>query len=568
MISTPSSREALLRELVRIPSVTGSDREDEAARFVHERLSKLEYYKKNPSHLAMLPVENSGGGLTHTVAARMSASRETKKTVVMIAHYDVVDTSAYGDLAPWAFDPDGLALRLAEKLREGSGGISARAAEDLASGNFIFGRGVMDMKCGLALEMELLRDFDADRELLGVNLIVLIVPDEENTGAGIREGARYLAGLAREEGLAYIAGIDTEPSEPGMPDAETQLVFLGSLGKLLPAFYCRGIESHVGNYYRGISAALMSAHIVTRAEAAPELADPHRGMCQPSWICLRHATLEEGYSVTVPNRSIAYFNCFDTTKTPSDVLAEMRAVARGAASSTLEQLRSSRAAIAKMGYAPGAEGLRAGQEIGVLSFGEIADRAAEHFDGGAAALREHVARFLREARIPDLRDAGYAALEETLRFAGVEPPFVAYGFLPPYNPPVTSMDGRAKSGVVVRAVERVAAEARARHDVEIGTVEFFAGLSDMSFMGYSGDLRDAAPFEKNCPGWGVTFDVPFAEMAEIDMPVMNLGPCGYDAHKKTERLEKKYSLEILPALLLTALRALSEEWDCYERDGR
>ncbi len=108
MLSTPSSREALIRELVRIPSVTGSDREDEAARFVHDRLAELDYYKKNPSHLMMLPVENPDGSVTHTVAARMSPTRETKKTVVMIAHYDVVDTSAYGDLAPWAFDPDGL----------------------------------------------------------------------------------------------------------------------------------------------------------------------------------------------------------------------------------------------------------------------------------------------------------------------------------------------------------------------------------------------------------------------------------------------------------------------------
>lgn len=43
--------------------------------------------------------------------------------------------------------------------------------------------------------------------------------------------------------------------------------------------------------------------------------------------------------------------------------------------------------------------------------------------------------------------------------------------------------------------------------------------------------------------------------------LMNLGPKGHDAHEKTERLEKRYSLEILPELLVFAIGALSEEWD-------
>ena len=35
----------------------------------------------------------------------------------------------------------------------------------------------------------------------------------------------------------------------------------------------------------------------------------------------------------------------------------------------------------------------------------------------------------------------------------------------------------------------------------------------------------------------------------LDVPVANIGPAGKDSHKKTERLEIAYSLEVIPRLL-------------------
>ena len=61
----------------------------------------------------------------------------------MVSHYDVVDVTVYGDIAEHAFDAD--------KLGEIFG-----ADEDT-----LYGRGVMDMKCGVALEAALLEDAQA-----------------------------------------------------------------------------------------------------------------------------------------------------------------------------------------------------------------------------------------------------------------------------------------------------------------------------------------------------------------------------------------------------------------------
>ncbi len=556
MISTPQSREELTVRLVNIPSVTASPQENDAAVFVYEHLSKLDYFKKNPSHLEMVPTPLEGDSRPlHTVAARMMAEVPTKKTAVFIGHYDVVEVGVYGELEPWAFDPAELARRFAPEDLEG------RAREDFLSGGYLFGRGTMDMKCGLALEMELLRDYDADPGLFDLNIIVLAVPDEENTNCGMRGAAKYLAALKKAEGLVYIAGLNTEPSDPGLPDAKNQLIFMGGLGKLLPTFYCAGLEAHVGNYYRGLSATLLSSQIVCAAEAAPELADPHHGKCQPSWICLCHKTLAEGYFVTVPSRSVAYFNAFLTTKAPAAVMDEMRTIAYRAIEAAKGQLKRSHDALSKMGYEPP---MRDHGDARVISFGEIYDMAAARYAGGAEALSAHVRGFLKKLPEGDMRDRGVAALEELIRIAEVAAPFVAVGFLPPYLPAITSLSGKPRANVVVRTAERVVAEARERYGVAIDIAEFFAGLCDLSYMGFGGTREDLAPIAKNCPGWGELYSVPVDELIEIDMPVMNMGPCGYDAHRKAERLERKYSFEILPELIVFMVRALSEEWERYE----
>ncbi|MDR1944380.1 MAG: M20/M25/M40 family metallo-hydrolase [Synergistaceae bacterium] len=552
MTSTPQSREKLLRALTRLPSVTGSLEENDAALFIRDYLMEFDYYKKNPSHIFMFPTpsESGGAGPLYAVFALMKAERRTAKTVVLLAHYDVVGVEVYGRLAPYAFDPDELAARLAFE------DLPRLAADDLKSG-WLFGRGVMDMKCGLALEMELLRDFSEDRRLFDVNLLLLAVGDEENASCGARGAARFLAEL-KASGLEFLACVNTEPSEPGLPGAEGQLVFVGTLGKLMPFFYCRGVDSHVGGYYRGFSAALLSSRIVWLAEAAPELADPKGDYCQASWTCLGHKILSDGYSVTVPARSAAYFNCFVANKTPSNIMEEMRKIASEAAESSADKLAGSRSALAAMGYQAG---MNDKLNVKVVSFEEISKAAAESLEGGREALDRHTAEFLSRRPQEDIRDAGIAVLEEFLRISPIAPPFIAVGFLPPYNPPRTSLDGSRRSGVVVRAAESIISKARERFGVSMEMAEFFGGLCDLSFMGYSGKPGDASKFTANCPGGNLLFDIPFDEMSAIDMPVMNLGPFGRDAHKMTERLEKKYSLEILPELIKFAVSAISGEHD-------
>jgi arginine utilization protein RocB len=62
--------------------------------------------------------------------------------------------------------------------------------------------------------------------------------------------------------------------------------------------------------------------------------------------------------------------------------------------------------------------------------------------------------------------------------------------------------------------------------------------------------------KKIMPLYGATYNIPFEELSEIEMPVINIGPWGKDFHKLTERVLKKDTLTETPKLILEALRYL------------
>lgn len=56
--------------------------------------------------------------------------------------------------------------------------------EDIEHGEWLFGRGTMDMKCGLALQMAMIEQACEGR--FDGNVLLLAVPDEEVNSVGMR----------------------------------------------------------------------------------------------------------------------------------------------------------------------------------------------------------------------------------------------------------------------------------------------------------------------------------------------------------------------------------------------
>lgn len=546
-MSTPKSRLELLMKLISIPSITASAQEDLAARFIYDWLTELGWFKEHPHYLTLLPTPLEGNTRPlHALTAFITAAKPTKRTIILIGHLDVVDTGAYSPLEDIAFDPQALVSSL-ETAR-----LDPCAAADLVSGNFLFGRGSMDMKCGVAVELELLRDFSENRALFDVNLLLVLVPDEENVSAGMRGAIPWLLELQQQLGLDYLAAVNAEPTEAGLPTAVNPVVFLGTVGKLMPVFLCLGRESHVGAYYEGLNAALLSARIVTLAEGNPDLADPAMGVCCPSWICLEQKILRENYSVTVPGAAVAYFNCYLESNTPATVLDQMLRLAAQAAAETVAQLRKSRTALIKLGLPVGAE---PDWEVKICRVAELWHKARSN----TPDVVEKLEAFWQQLAEPDPRTAAIAAMRELARLAGEDGPLIVCGFLPPYYPPASSLGAGVKRQALARAADDLIAEARRLFGVSVEKYPFFTGLCDLSYFGFDGELEELAALENNMPGWGRIYSLPVSAMTQLNLAVANFGPSGKDPHKKTERLEKKFSLERYPVLLEYLIRSISRE---------
>jgi arginine utilization protein RocB len=70
----------------------------------------------------------------------------------------------------------------------------------------------------------------------------------------------------------------------------------------------------------------------------------------------------------------------------------------------------------------------------------------------------------------------------------------------------------------------------------------------MSFVALSDDEEGISAVSTNNPGWGTKHYVDYEAIRSINVPVINIGPYGYDAHKQYERMERNFTLNIVPNL--------------------
>ena len=167
------------------PSVTGSA--DEAA-----FAAKLAQYLHHLDKVWTSPIP--GDPRSNVFALKRGRGR---RTIVLTGHFDVVPVGDYGALEPLAFSAERLLPEIVARLRRS--GENPLALADFESGEFLPGRGLLDMKAGLAAGIAAMEAYTGD-----ANLLFLAVSDEEERSAGARAAAPLLAGIAKEHGLPVI----------------------------------------------------------------------------------------------------------------------------------------------------------------------------------------------------------------------------------------------------------------------------------------------------------------------------------------------------------------------------
>ncbi|GGJ97257.1 hypothetical protein GCM10007063_19560 [Lentibacillus kapialis] len=525
--SDPKDLENLLCQLVSWNSETFSDGEKSFPVKAHDKLSVLAHFQEHPDRISLHQADLGRSYLT-----ALYKHGNIQQTIVLISHFDTVQTEEYGDLQPLACNPE----KLTKALQAYKVILDPDAVHDLESGDYLFGRGTMDMKMGLAIHMALLEK--ASTEQWPINLLLVTVPDEEVNSSGMRRAVSTMADLQDTYNLDYELFLNSEPSFTQKPSDTNHYIYSGTMGKIMPATLFYGKESHVGEPLKGITANYIASFFTQRMEWNPRFQEEHLGELTPLPVSLQQRDLKQHYSTQTPARAQALYNIFLLQRSAGDIMDLFEQTANDAA-------EACNAAYQKVCEREQTDGIG---NVRVLRYDQLESYARQQY--GDAYVKNIQAEVSADSEL-DERDKSFQIADQLMIACQELAPAIVLLFAPPFYPPVNTSE-ETLTNKAIPLLE----ETGKQYGIELVPIHYFNGICDLSYVSYQGADDGWVNYEKNLPVWGKDYHIPFDIMQNLQAPVLNVGPFGKDPHQMTERLHKQSAFHHTPAMLESLIKRL------------
>lgn len=535
--------ESIALELTKVFSVVDTKGEVSVSEKVYEILSKIPYFQSHPDDLFYVHTNDELG--RKSVVAILRGNKKSNKTVVTIGHTDTVGISDYGDLAEYANRP----YELAERLKNVK--LDDASKKDLESGEYLFGRGIFDMKSGDAVLIGLLEELDKDIDNLEGNIIFAAVCDEEANSSGMLTVVPKLVELQEKEGFEYLALLDTDYITADFPGDETKNIYIGTVGKLMPSFLVVGKETHVGESFNGIDPNEISSAIMAKVNMNTEFCDIIDGEVSLPPISLQQRDQKTEYSVQIAKKSVLFFNYATHISTPDMVLEKMKNAAHEAFESVVLKLNEQYKKFCEV--SPNGKYTKLPWQARVMSYNELLEKVKEENPNIEDILKSYSLELLKDKNL-DNRAFSQKMVEKLQASWSDQNPIVVVYFSPPYYPHIYIDGKNPKDKALIDAVDN--AVKTTKTDYKLAYRKFFPYISDLSYGAAPKDPAIISALKNNMPGFGSKYSLPLEDMQKLSLPVLDIGCFGYDAHKFTERVEKRYSFTITPELVYKTIMNL------------
>ncbi|AMQ72190.1 MULTISPECIES: M20 family metallopeptidase [Bacillus amyloliquefaciens group] len=527
--------EAITKSLVALNSINGTLGEGKKADYIKDMIKSFPYFQENPSHVWEQAIPEDPYGRKN-IFAFIEGNGESLNTVIYHAHLDTVGIEDFGPLKDIAFDSG----RLAEYFSNYE--FDRDVQRDARSGEWMFGRGSVDMQSGIAVHLANLLHFSERRDQLPGHILFMANPDEESQHSGILTSISELKRLKQEKQLRYLAAINNDFITPLYEGDTTRYIYTGAAGKLLPCFAIYGREVHVGDTLSGIDPNLIASEITRRIHNNIHMAENIEGELVLPPTCLYQRDNKEAYNVQTAVSSYVYFNYFIYEKTAKEVMDQLTAVADEACKETERKLSDYYDEYCERTSLPKKE---MSWNVQVYSLEDYLKRLRSRgIDptqciGQAFKTYEHL----------ELRMRCFKAVEELQKLDPEQGAKVIIFYAPPYLPHNYLKEESTRDRLLQHVIQEAVDKTAASTGETFAFKKFFPYLADGSFLSLHETDEEVSAFTDNFPGWDVIGTIPFKEIRELNIPSVNIGVYGKDGHKWTERVYKPYTFHVLPELI-------------------
>lgn len=508
-----------LYKLVSVQSDTGTAQERNMANLIYDMIKSNPYFIAHPEYCGTY-VENDILDRPVVWALKLGT---TKKTIVLIGHYDAVEIDSYGTYKLYALDPE----KLREKFQEGNYEDEEFKA-DLKDENWVFGRGTGDMKAGIAINMDILFTNDVEE----VNVLFVAVPDEENMSSGAIMSVPLYLKLQKKFNLDYKLCLVPEPEAHGIK--EDVEIIGGSMGKFMPIIMAKGVPTHAAHLMKGLNSGFIISEIMRNIELCKDMITSKEGIYAQPPTVLMFRDLKPLYDVTVPQYSVALFNfMFLKTKPPKDYIESIIGICQRALDDTVAKYNDTFDYLLEEDLVKEENRVQFKPKVMMLS--ELEKHISEHKPDNKK-FREKLDKFIIKkvlSKEMTLQMASIHMIKSLLEYSEIIEPTVVVGISPPYYPAVSN-DALVDKNVDY-AFENLAEKLKEKYGIGIRHAYSNMGMTDMSYFSCT-DPNGEREFLNNMTVPSTIYDIPVEEIAKLNIPTFKLGPISRDIHRVGERV--------------------------------